>query len=70
MMMMVVVVVVVVVMWMGRNYVSELQPPTGLLFILLMMSEYREPRWNNIDRRKFLLLSPELSGNPASRLIW
>jgi hypothetical protein len=55
---------------MGRNYVSELQPPTGLLFILLMMSEYRETRWNNIDRRKFLILSPELSGNPASRLIW
>jgi hypothetical protein len=29
--------------------VSELQPPS-LLFILQVIYEYREPRWNDIDR--------------------
>jgi hypothetical protein len=35
-----------------RDYVSELQPPTDLLFIPQMTDEYREQWWNNIDRRK------------------
>jgi hypothetical protein len=30
--------------------VSELQPPTGLLFIHHMIHEHGEPRWNDIDR--------------------
>jgi hypothetical protein len=33
---------------MGWEYVSELQPPIGLLFILQMIYEYREPQWNDI----------------------
>jgi hypothetical protein len=32
------------------DHVSELQPPAGILFIL--MCEYSEPRWNEVDRGK------------------
>jgi hypothetical protein len=34
----------------GWDCVSELRPPTGLLFIHQVIYEYREPRWNDIDR--------------------
>jgi hypothetical protein len=37
-------------MSMWWNYVSELQPPTGLPFILQMTYEHGEARWNDIDR--------------------
>jgi hypothetical protein len=30
--------------------VSELRPPTGLLFIPQLIYEYGEPRWNDTDR--------------------
>jgi hypothetical protein len=36
-------------MSMGWNYVSELWPPTGLLFIPQMIYEYGEPQWNDTD---------------------
>jgi hypothetical protein len=36
----------------GRDYVSELRPPTGLLFIPQMIYEYGGPWWNDIDRKK------------------
>jgi hypothetical protein len=36
-------------MLMGWDYVSELQPPTCLLFIPQMTCEYGEQRWNYID---------------------
>jgi hypothetical protein len=39
-------------MFMGRDYVSKLLPPTGLLFILQIIHEYGEPWWDDIDRRK------------------
>jgi hypothetical protein len=39
-------------MSMGWDHVSELRPPTGLLFIPQMMYEYGDPRWNDIDRGK------------------
>jgi hypothetical protein len=35
-------------MSMGWDYVSELWPPVGLLFILQMIYEYGEPWWNDI----------------------
>jgi hypothetical protein len=38
------------VMLMGRDYISELQSPTGLSFIPQVIHEHREPWWNNIDR--------------------
>jgi hypothetical protein len=38
-------------MSMGREYVSELLQPTGLLLIPKWY-EYGEPRWNNTDRTK------------------
>jgi hypothetical protein len=37
-------------MSMGWDYVSELRPPVGLLFIPQMICERGEPRWNDIDR--------------------
>jgi hypothetical protein len=36
-------------MSMGWDYVSELRPLTGLLFIPQKMYESGEPRWNNIN---------------------
>jgi hypothetical protein len=38
------------IMSMGWQYVSELQPPTALLFILQVIYEYGQPWWNDIDR--------------------
>jgi hypothetical protein len=35
----------------------------GLFFIPQGVYEYREPRWNDINRRKPLINLPELSGN-------
>jgi hypothetical protein len=36
----------------GWDYVSELRTPAGLLFILLMIYEYGQPRWNDTDSGK------------------
>jgi hypothetical protein len=35
---------------MESDYISELWPPIGLLFIPQMVDEYEEPWWNGIDR--------------------
>jgi hypothetical protein len=53
------------IMSMGRDHVSELRPPTGLLFIPQVIYEHGEPWWNDNDRGK-LIHPPELSGNPTS----
>jgi hypothetical protein len=42
--------------------VSELRPPTGLLFILRGECEDGDPWWNDIDKGS----PPELSGKPTS----
>jgi hypothetical protein len=47
-------------MSMGRDYISELQPLTGLLFIP-QIYEYGEPRWNDINRVKPKTLDKNLS---------
>jgi hypothetical protein len=52
-----------VVVLMGWDYISELQPPTGLLFIPQIIYEYREPWWNNTDREKLLICPPDFSAN-------
>jgi hypothetical protein len=41
----------------------------GLLFIPQLIYEYGEPWWNDIGREILLILPPELSGNPTSRII-
>jgi hypothetical protein len=41
---------VLLFMSMGRDYASELRPPTGLLFIPQVIYEYGEPRCNDINR--------------------
>jgi hypothetical protein len=51
----------------GRDYVSELWPPTDLLFICQLIYEHEEPWWNDdVDREKLLIRPPELSGNPIT----
>jgi hypothetical protein len=51
-----------------KVYMSELQPPVGLLFIPnLMKYEHRDPWWNDDDDRGILLIYPqELAGSPTS----
>jgi hypothetical protein len=59
-----------IIMSMGLDYVSKRRPTFDLLFISQVISEHGEPWWNDIDRGKLLNRPPELSGNPASRVIW
>jgi hypothetical protein len=42
-------VVVVFIISMGSDYISELWPPAGLLFIPQVIYEYGVPWWNGID---------------------
>jgi hypothetical protein len=58
-----------IIMSMGFDYVSELRPPTGLLFIPQVIYEHGDPWWNKIDRGKLLIFPQELSGNPTTRVI-
>jgi hypothetical protein len=51
---------------MGWDYISELRPPTGLLFIPQVIYEHEEPLWNDIDSEKLIRLL-ELSGKPTNR---
>jgi hypothetical protein len=53
----------------GREYVSELWPPTGLLLIPYVIYKHGEIWWNEIDRGKSLIRPAELSGNHTSRVI-
>jgi hypothetical protein len=56
----------IMIMSMGWDYVSELRPPTGLLFIPQVIYACGEPWWNNVNRRKLLIRLQELSGNFTS----
>jgi hypothetical protein len=47
------------------SMLSELRPPTGLLFIFQVIHERGETWWNIIGRGK-LIRPPELSGSPTS----
>jgi hypothetical protein len=60
---------IIIIMSMGLNYVLELPPQTGLLFIPQMLYEHGGTWWNDVDRGKLLIRPPELSGNPTSRII-
>jgi hypothetical protein len=53
-------------MSMGRDYVFELQPSTGVLLTPQVIYEHWEPWCNDVDRVKLLIRPPELSGNPTS----
>jgi hypothetical protein len=48
-------------MSMGRDDVSEMRPPTGLLFIPQMIYEYGESQCSDIERRKATNLQQNLS---------
>jgi hypothetical protein len=41
----------------------------GLLFIFQVVYADGEPWWNDIDRGKILIRSPELSGHPINSLL-
>jgi hypothetical protein len=45
-----------VLMSIGRDYVSELRPPGGLLFIPQMICEYVDLQLNGSDRGNFLFV--------------
>jgi hypothetical protein len=45
-----VILLLLLLMSMGRDCVSELRPPTGLLFVHQVICEHGEPRWNDTDR--------------------
>jgi hypothetical protein len=53
-------------MSMGWDYVSELLPPTDILFIPHVIYEKGEQWWNDIKRGKLLILPTEVSDNRAS----
>jgi hypothetical protein len=48
---------------------SDLKPPTCLLFIPQVIYEHGELWWNDIDRRKLLICPQELFDNPTA-VIW
>jgi hypothetical protein len=58
-----------VLMSMGWDYVSELRPPTGLLFIHQVIHEHGEWWWNDVDRGKLKIRPTEFSGNPTKRVL-
>jgi hypothetical protein len=56
---------------MVRDYVCELLPPTGLMFILQEAYKRGESWWNDVDRGKLLIGPPEgslaiLQAEPSS----
>jgi hypothetical protein len=53
-------------MSMGWDYISELRPPTGLFIIPHVIYKQGEPRWNDTDRREFLISPPEFSGKSTT----
>jgi hypothetical protein len=55
-------------MSMGWDYVSELRPPTGLLFIPQVIYEHEEQLRNDNDMWKLLIRLPELSDKPTSKV--
>jgi hypothetical protein len=55
----------------GQEYISELRPTMGILFIPRWYISMGEPRQNNdVGIGKLLTHPPELSGNPTSRVTW
>jgi hypothetical protein len=62
--------IIIIIMSTGRDYVSELRSQTGLLFIPQVIYEPGEPWWNDVDRGKHLVISPDLSGSHTSTVIW
>jgi hypothetical protein len=39
------------IMWVERGHISELRPPSGVLFILRVIYKHGETWWNDIDRK-------------------
>jgi hypothetical protein len=52
-------------MLMGRDYMSELWPPVGLLFSPQVIYEHGELWWNDIDRKTTDLSTRALAILPA-----
>jgi hypothetical protein len=52
---------IMMIVSMGWDYISELLPPTGLLFVHHAIYEHCVPWWKAIDREQLLIYPPELS---------
>jgi hypothetical protein len=65
-MVMVIMMRIIMVMSMTKDYVSDLRPPIGLVFIHLVIYEHGEPWRNDIDRENLLIHLPQHSVNPSS----
>jgi hypothetical protein len=48
------------IMSMGWDFISELRPPTDLLFVPQAIHEHGEPWWNDIERGKLVIRPSEL----------
>jgi hypothetical protein len=46
-------ILMMMIMSMGWDVISELRPPTGLLFIPRLIYEYEKLRWNDVDRENY-----------------
>jgi hypothetical protein len=57
------------IMSIGSDYISELWPPMGLLFIPQIIFEHGEALWNDIGMGIVLICPPELYCNPSNRII-
>jgi hypothetical protein len=56
----------IMIVLMGWDYVTELWPPTGLLFISQVINENGEPWWNYVSGGKLVFVR-QSSGNPTIR---
>jgi hypothetical protein len=59
-------IIIMMNMSMRWDYVSQLRPPTGLLFISQVIHKHGEPWLNDIDKGKLLIHPLEFSGNTTS----
>jgi hypothetical protein len=49
-----------IITFMGRNYISELQPPASQLFISQVIYKHGEPWWNDVDTGKWVILLADI----------
>jgi hypothetical protein len=57
---------IMMTMSMWWDFVSELRPPTDLLFVPQKIHEHGEPWWNDIERGKLVIRPSELRVNHTS----
>jgi hypothetical protein len=58
-------IIIIIIMSVWWDYVSEMWPPTGLLFIPRAVYEHGEQLWNDIDTTKVIVNHSSLEILPA-----